>query len=33
MTDTPGSTELIDAGGGEEVEEGGASEDKDFQKL
>jgi hypothetical protein len=30
MTDTPGLTGLVDAGGGEEVEEGGALEDKDF---
>jgi hypothetical protein len=30
-TDTPGSTGLVDAGGGEEVEEGGASEDEDVE--
>jgi hypothetical protein len=30
-TDTPGATELVDAGGGAEVEEGGASEDKDVE--
>jgi hypothetical protein len=30
MTDTPGFTELEDAGGGEKVEEGEVLEDKDF---